>query len=185
MKKIFYLITSLDYGGAEKQVSVLANTFCKRGFEVYVISMIEPNSEFVSKNFHSDISIISLGMKRGRLSMLSFIKFIKILNKKKPNILHCHMVHANLLGRVSRIFFKTDILISTAHSTFEGGKFREFLYRITNSLSDINTNVSIVATNRYVEEKIFPKDKTRFIPNGIKNPKIFSKKEILNLRESF
>jgi glycosyltransferase involved in cell wall biosynthesis len=41
------------------------------------------------------------------------------------------------------------------------------MYRFTDFLSDINTNVSKLGTNEYITNKLFSKKKSIFIPNGI------------------
>jgi len=41
------------------------------------------------------------------------------------------------------------------------------MYQYTDFLSDINTNVSKVGTEKYIKNKLFKKEKTFFMPNGI------------------
>jgi glycosyltransferase involved in cell wall biosynthesis len=78
------------------------------------------------------------------------------------------MVHAVILTRITRLFIKTPKVISTAHSINEGGKIRELMYRYTDFLSDVNTNVSLTGLNLYLKKKIFKsKENSIFIPNGI------------------
>ena len=81
--------------------------------------------------------------------------------------MHNHMVHANLLARVARIFYRIPVLISTAHNIDEGGRWREIAYRLTDSLADLTTNVSQAAVERYIRVGAAPKDKIIFVPNGI------------------
>lgn len=190
MKKIFYLITSLDYGGAEIQVADLANEFCKKGFTVSVISMIDADSDFVNQKIRKEVNVRSLSMKRGVPSLKALIKLINILKIEKPDVLHCHMIHANILGRISKLFKKNIFVISTAHNTFEGGKLMEVMYKLTDFLSNYNTNVSGVATRRYIKEGIFREKNTSLMPNGVNTPIIYSKEDIdevkkrLNINEN-
>lgn len=77
------------------------------------------------------------------------------------------MVHANILGRLCRIFVRFPVLISTAHNISEGGKIRELAYRVTDFLTDLTTNVSQAATETYRKKKLASPNKIKFIPNGI------------------
>lgn len=63
------------------------------------------------------------------------------------------MVHANIFSRLLRLFIKFPVLICTAHNKNEGGKLRMFLYRITDSLATISTNVSKEAVDSFIEKK--------------------------------
>lgn len=115
----------------------------------------------------SGIEVESLHMRRGVPNPGAILKLAVILRKWNPHVLHCHMVHANLLGRIVRIFTSVPVVISTAHNIDEGGRWREVAYRLTDFLADATTNVSQAAVDRYLEVGVAPRNKIRFIPNGI------------------
>jgi glycosyltransferase involved in cell wall biosynthesis len=77
------------------------------------------------------------------------------------------MVHANLLGRVSRLFAPIPVVISTAHSVSEGGRWRELAYRVTDGLADLTTIVSRAAAQRYMSVGAVPSHKLKVVPNGV------------------
>ena len=58
-------------------------------------------------------------------------------------------------------------LISTAHNIKEGPRWREIAYRLTDRLSDLTTNVSRAAVERYIDVGVAPARKMRYVPNGI------------------
>ncbi|UZQ83663.1 glycosyltransferase [Thermoanaerobacter sp. RKWS2] len=103
--KVTFLITGLNYGGAETQLVHLAVRLKKRGWDVQVISMISPVA-YVEELKREGIPVYSLRMRRGVPDIRGLFRLVKILRRERPQILHCHMVHANLLGRISRIFLK-------------------------------------------------------------------------------
>ena len=90
-----------------------------------------------------------------------------MLRQWQPDVVHSHMVHANLLARIARLFCKIPVLISTAHSINEGGRWREVAYHLTDPLADLTTNVSQAAVDRYIRVGVAPKEKIIFMPNGI------------------
>ncbi len=77
------------------------------------------------------------------------------------------MVHANLLTRLCRLFSRVPVLISSARSICEGGRFREWAYRLTDSLCDLTTQVCRPGAERYIQRGLTPAHKMLYIPNGI------------------
>lgn len=95
------------------------------------------------------------------------------------------MFHAIILVRLIRIFTKFPILISTSHCINEMNKYSMFLYRITDFLTTISTNVSKNALVEYVDKKAWPKRKSLVIENGINiNSFNFSIKKRNEIRNS-
>jgi len=167
---VLFLITGLSYGGAETQLVNLATKLKERGWDVRVVSMLPPQA-FVEELKNADIPLATLNMRRGVADPRAVFRLLKILREWKPDIVHSHMVHANLLARVVRIFCKIPVLISTAHNIDEGGRWREIVYRLTDPLVDLTTNVSRAAVERYICVGVVPKNKIRFMPNGIDTAK--------------
>jgi len=164
--RVMFLITGLAYGGAETQLVNLATSLKKRGWEVRVVSMLSPQT-FTEELKEAGIPLSTLNMRRGVADPRAVFRLVKILREWRPDIVHSHMIHANLLARVTRLFYKIPVLISTAHSIDEGGRWREIAYRLTDSLADLTTNVSQAAVERYIRVGAAPKDKIIFVPNGI------------------
>ncbi len=165
-KSVCFLITDLDYGGAETLVVNLCKKLNSRHWQVKVISMIPPKA-FVELLNSLDIEVESLGMRRGMPDPRAIFKLARLLRKWRPLVLHSHMVHANLLARIVRLTVSIPVVITTAHNIDEGGRLREYLYRLTDFLTDITTNVSQAAVERYIKIKAVPRHRIRFIPNGL------------------
>ena len=164
--EIAILITGLAYGGAETQLVNLVTSLKKRGWEVRVVSMLSPQA-FTEELKEAGIPLSTLNMRRGVADPRAVFRLVKILREWRSDIVHSHMVHANLLTRVARIFYRIPVLISTVHNIDEGGMWREIAYRLTDSLVDLTTNVSQAAVERYIRVGAAPKDKIIFVPNGI------------------
>lgn len=166
-RKIICIVTTgLAYGGAETQLVSLAIMLKQRGWSVSVVSMLSPTA-FIDELYSHGIPIYDLNMSRGVPDIRALFRFVKILRELKPQFVHAHMVHANLLARVARIFVRIPVLVCTAHSINEGGRAREIAYRATDFLSDMTSQVSSAGLSRYVREHVVPADKIRFIPNGV------------------
>ncbi|MCC6366062.1 MAG: glycosyltransferase [Bryobacterales bacterium] len=164
--RIAILTTGLARGGAEAQVTLLAETLSRRGWAVRVYSMLPPTA-FVEELLGSGIQVENLDMRRGVADPRAVFRLAKSLRRFKPHVMHCHMVHANLLGRVSRLLVHVPALICTAHSVWEGGWWRDWAYRLTDPLSDLTTNVSRAGLTRYIDGKLAAEGKAAWVPNGV------------------
>lgn len=162
--KICFVVTSLGLGGAQKQVCDLADEYIKLGHEVLLISLtgtiiIQPKKTF---------DIIELKLTK---NPLSFIKacglYLKTIKTFSPDVIHSHMVHANIFSRLLRLLAPVNKLISTAHNTNEGGKVRCLAYRFTDKLSNLSTNVSKEAVLAFEKNGSVPIGKMRTMHNGI------------------
>lgn len=162
--KILYLITGLGLGGAENVVANLADQMVARGHEVK-IAYLTGNISVRPKT--SDIEIIYLGLESSKNLFSASRKYQKLIKKYQPDVVHAHMVHANIFARINRLFSKIPKLICTAHSSNEGGKLRMLAYRFTNWLSDFNTNVSKEATLSLINKGAFSVKNITTIYNGI------------------
>jgi glycosyltransferase involved in cell wall biosynthesis len=162
---ILYVITGLGLGGAETQVCNLADEFTRQGHQVTIIYLF---GDLVATPNEVDVTIIPLGLSHSILSLMkSFIKLVKLIKSIKPDIVHSHMVHANLLTRLARVFTTIPMLVSTAHSSNEGGKFRMLAYRYTDKLANITTNVGQESVNAFIKLKASPRNRILSMPNGI------------------
>lgn len=161
---ILYVITGLGGGGAEKVVCDLADQMLLKGHSVKIAYL--KGKEPVVKPKSRNIEIIYLELE----SFVQFHKSCKLYRKLirdfKPDVIHAHMVHANIFARINRIFRPVPKLICTAHSSNEGGRLRMLAYKLTNFLSDFDTNVSQRARDEFVEKGAFT-SKSGFIYNGI------------------
>ena len=162
---IIYVITGLGIGGAETQVCNLADEFSKLGNQVTIIYL---TGEKVVTPSNSDVNIIALNMDKSILCVFkAFSKLVKLIKIIKPDVVHTHMVHANLFTRIARIFSSIPLLISTAHNSNEGGKLRMLTYRFTDKLADITTNVGQESVNAFIKAKAAPENRIISMPNGI------------------
>ena len=163
--KILFLITGLGVGGAETQVVNLADQFAERGAQVRLVYMTG-KAEVLP--VHPAVQVSTLGMQHSVMGMLAGYRALRRLVKSfRPDVLHSHMVHANLLARLVRLSCRLPRLICTAHSNNEGGKLRMLAYRVTDALADLSTNVSDNAVAAFESNGAVPKGRMIAVSNGI------------------
>lgn len=163
--KVLYVITGLGMGGAENQVSNLIDKMILLGHEITLISLTGPT---IVKPSSEQVKLYELNMSKSPLSILKTLLMIKkIILSFKPDAVHTHMVHANILVRLVRLLTPIKKLICTAHSTLEGGWLLCLIYRFTNFLGDVFTNVSQNAVEAFEAQKIIKPGGMMCVHNGI------------------
>ena len=164
--RVLYCITGLGIGGAEAVTIDIANKMVAFGAEVTLMYLTGKNEQVA--RIDKRIPVLGLGMGKNIFS------FFKAQRKAKtfilhwqPDVVHTNMVHANLFCRLLRLHCHIPLLICTEHNKNIEGRMRMLLYRITDCLSDINTNVSEEATQFFIRQKSFSANKSFTIYNGI------------------
>lgn len=161
---IIYLITGLGGGGAEKVVVDLATRMDSLGHQVKIAYL---KGEVVVKPQTDRIELIYLGLENLKQAKLAYHNYKSLLDRFEPDVVHAHMVHANIFARLSRKFRPIAKLICTAHSNNEGGGVRMLAYRLTHTLSDVTTNVSYSAARSFEKKGAVPKNEIETVYNGI------------------
>lgn len=165
MMKIAFVTTSLGMGGAENQVVALADRLAALGHTVLIISL---TGDPVLLPQHAAVSVEALNMARNPLSFaIAYRRARRLLATFKPDVVHSHMVHANLFARLLRMAAPMPRLICTAHNTNEGGTVRMLAYRLTDRLADITTNVSEEAVKCFIERNAVQAHRIMAVHNGI------------------
>lgn len=166
LRKILFVITGLSYGGAETQLVNLATRIKSQGLDVRVISLTSPKA-YVQELESVGISVYSLGIVHKFPDPRLVYRMAHIIHTFQPQIVHSHMSLSNFLTRVACRTVQVPVVICTAHSTYEGGRFRELIYRFTDPLCDLSTQVSQAGLERYVRIKAVPRRKICHVPNGV------------------
>jgi glycosyltransferase involved in cell wall biosynthesis len=171
--KVLLLSTTMGIGGgAEEQVMQLALELDRRGWHTRIVSMI-PATRMLAEIGHRGITVTNLGMTAGVADPRALPRLVSVVREFRPDILHTHMTHANLLGRLARLFSRVPALVSTLHGFKMYGinkrftKFRELAHRLTDPLAERTTAICEAATRSYLESHSVSPAKLLALPNGL------------------
>src|ERR1700722_5586021 len=164
--RLLLIVTGLNRGGAEMQVFHLASGLCARGWEVKVVSLLSGGA-MTDQFREAGIQVHELAVQRGIPDPRAILGLRKIIQDFRPDVVHSHMVHANLLARVTRLIFSMPALISTAHNMTEGRRWTEIAYRVTDSIGDLTTIICKAAAERYVKVGSVPLERLKVLVNGL------------------
>lgn len=172
--KILYVITGLSQGGAERVVCDLADKMFERGHEVKIVYL---TGKIYTRPSNPEINIIKVNLNHYYSLPKAYLSLSFVIKHYQPDIIHSHMVHANILTRLVRLITPMKKLISTAHNSNEGGWQRMWVYRLTHNLANITTNVSKEASLSFEEKMAVPKGGMLTLYNGIDLNKYYWRKD--------
>jgi glycosyltransferase involved in cell wall biosynthesis len=164
--RILFLSTSMGMGGADSQLLAAAQGLRERDHEVRIVSLTALGPMGLRAQ-ELGLTTESLDMARGVPDPRGLFRLARLVRSWRPDVLHSHMVHANLMARALRLVTPVPVLVSTIHNIYEGGPLWMAAYRLTNRLVDGMTIISETAADRYIREGIIPGDLLRVIPNGV------------------
>ncbi len=116
-KKVLYLITKSNWGGAQRYVYDLATTIDKEVFE----PVVALGGDGILKEMleHAHIRTISISSLQRDVSVkkeLAFIKELrKIIKQEKPDVLHVNSSKAGVVGTLVGRVMRVPRIIFTAH----------------------------------------------------------------------
>lgn len=175
-KKLAFIIRSLNYGGAERQLVNLAKGLDKQGFDVSVLYFY-PDGSFVKDLQESGISTICLE-KQGRWHIFSFVwHLVRHLKQIHPDILHGYLGVPNLLTIFLKPFFPSTRMIwgirNSQHSPNLYGWLGNLVFQLECLFSHFADLIIVNshAGKAYCITHGFPADKMMVISNGIDTEK--------------
>lgn len=164
--RIFFLSTSMGMGGADQQILMLARGMRARGHEVRIVALARLGPMGLEAQ-REGIPTASLELQRSFQDIPRIFRLAQMIRAWRPDVLHSHMVHANLLARALRPIAKVPTLVSTIHSINDGGRLRMAAYRLTSGLVDRVTIISRLAAERYVQIGAVPANQIQVVPNAV------------------
>jgi len=163
--RVLFFATGMGLGGAESQICELARRMSELGHSVHIAWMAGELGVTIPKQVRGH----PMRVNRSPFGLFKAIWCLRRLVRKiNPDIIHAHMVHANLVARLTRLVAGIWVpLICTAHSSNEGGKLRMFAYRVTDGLADLTTNVSEPAVDVFLKKGASVPGRLIAVPNGV------------------
>ncbi|MDD5218319.1 MAG: GNAT family N-acetyltransferase [Candidatus Omnitrophica bacterium] len=120
--KVFYLITALKIGGAEKLLFETLKCLDRERFEPMVGTLYGFEATGQSKECDLGPEIEKLGIKivrlgmRHRLDFSVFCRLRKVLLAERPDILHTHLLPADVVGRFVGRCCRVPVVVGTIHA---------------------------------------------------------------------
>lgn len=164
--RVSFVTTSLMLGGAENQVALLAERMSLDGLPTQVISLRTPTAH-TSRLRKADVPVVNLGMEEPVQRTLAPLRLTRALRQFQTDVVHAHMVHANILVRATRPLHRVPRVITTAHAIHEGGRLLDKAYRVTDRFADLTTHVCSQGLKRMMRDGLCPSARAAVVPNAV------------------
>jgi glycosyltransferase involved in cell wall biosynthesis len=162
--RIAYIVTSLGIGGAERQVVALSERMQARGHAAIILVLKPPMPE----QWATSVEVAHLNLRKSPFSLVrGFAHAVRVLREFRPDILHCHNFHGNLMGRLLGVVLPGVSVISTIHNIYEGGRLRMAAYRLSDPMNRSTVAVCEAAAEKMVKIGAVPRHKCIAIANGV------------------
>ncbi len=122
MNSIIFIIGGMQRDGAERVISILADDFLKRNWEIYIITLLNENIEY---DIDDRINIISLCGKNTSYLMRTLywiFNLRKKIKKIKPAIMVSFVARINVLSLIATIGIKCRKVISERNDPIFDGR---------------------------------------------------------------
>ena len=164
MRRIFYLITELDVGGAEKTLYELVTRLDRSRFEP-VVACLTGRGPIGGWLEDAGVEVKYVDM-RCSFDPLAWLRLRRMIRSLRPHVIHSWLFHANLAARLCRIGLGVDRVIASVRVE-EPRLWHLWMDRLTRGLVDYVTCVSESARNYTHVRTGMPLDRLVAIPNGI------------------
>ena len=165
MIKIFYFITELDVGGAEKHLFELVRRIDRSRF-LPVVGALSGHGEVGRWIEAEGIRVFHFEMKRRR-DVLSILHLKRILKREKVDIVHTFLFHANIIGRLAGRWAGVGKIISSTRIAERRQNSHCGLLRLTRGLVHHELAVSQDVRDFMIERANISPEKITVIPNGL------------------
>lgn len=131
--KLFFVINSLEGGGAERVVSLLSNDFDRKQFDVTVLCLSKKQQAYP---LSEGVKLISLVDRKKESTVLfrfwyvglTFIRLLSVLSKNRPQCVVSFMTKANLWTGMICLILKIPFVVSERTTPdYKLNKFKYFL----------------------------------------------------------
>ncbi|MDR3737176.1 MAG: glycosyltransferase [Acidobacteriaceae bacterium] len=169
--RILFLCRSFSYGGAERQLALLAAGLHRRGHDVYILTFYN-DAELAGPLKEAGVPILSL-RKQNRWDLVGFfLRLAKIVRALKPDVIHGYMSVANILAVSCRLFTPARIAIGIRASNMDLSHY-DWLHRLSTFVEGrVARFAHITIANSQsgamaAQHRGFPGDRMVVVPNGI------------------
>ncbi len=174
-QKVLFVIGSLESGGAEQQMAMLAEGLAARGWQCAVFAL-DGDGSLRSKLDAVGVQIFAMGfLKRSRLGKFAVVVASPfylwwIARRWRPQVLHAYLPFTNLLGAIVARLARVPRVITSRRGLGthqDRARIWRVLDRAANALSDaVTCNSEAVCADTIRRDAISP-GKIRLIRNGL------------------
>ncbi len=180
MKKLVYLITGLNGGGAETMLFHLLRGLDRGRFEPSVISLMD-RGKLGGAIQALGVPVRTVGLRQGKVTLAAFARLVGLIRAARPDLIQGWMYHSNLAAQVAGRFLGTPVcwcIQNSFHSFAAEKPLTRLTIRLTARMSRLPRKIVFVshASRAQHEQLGFAAERGCVIPNGV-DPALFKPSE--------
>jgi len=172
LRKVFYLVDSLNVGGTEIQAVELARRISMADYDV-TLGCLRAQGPLLERLLGTAVNVMEFHPKGGIDSPAGLYQLLRLswfLRREKVDVVHTHDLWSNLLGVPAARLAGVKAIVSSrrdlAHFDWYQGKRRAWLRRIQNLSGMVVANATPIRDALIAEDGFAP-EKLRVIHNGV------------------
>jgi glycosyltransferase involved in cell wall biosynthesis len=167
MMRVDWLITELDIaGGAETYTAQVVPRLRNKGVDIRVISL-RSDGELVNRLRNQSIPVLELGIQ-SKLNLFPLYCLLRQWQKEPPDIVHTHLYHAGVVGRVLAKFSSIQhVLVHQHGSEINRPSLRTIIDRVSSPLVSKYIVTCQAVKNILASRESIPLDNIHIIYNGV------------------
>ncbi len=162
--RVCYVTTSLQVGGAERVLYDLATRLDRRRFEPSVIAL-QPMGPIGEALQIAEVPVEALGIRSPRQALL-LARLAPLIRRTRPHIVHTHLFHANVVGRLAARIAGVPRVVSSVHIMERERAWHPWLEAVTSPLVDVEVCVG-ASVREFMADAGVPEGKLAVIENGV------------------
>jgi glycosyltransferase involved in cell wall biosynthesis/SAM-dependent methyltransferase len=170
--RILFLARALGFGGAERQLALLAQGLHSAGYDVEVAALYG-GGPFEDELREAGVPVHVLG-KRGRWDVFGFSRaLLRLVRDRRPAIIHSYLVIPNIVASALRAFgVRSRVVWGIRASSVEWPRY-EWSFRASFELSRAASRFAhLIISNSEAGKRFhcghgYPANRTVVVPNGI------------------
>ena len=178
--KILFLTRSLNVGGAERQLVLLARGLHQRGHDV-AVALFYSGGPLEADLREASVRILPLN-KRGRWDVVGFLtRLVRTVLHERPDLLHPYI--GNLMTIFVKPFIPSMRIVWSIRSSYMDFSRYDWLFRTSYTVTCwFSKSADLIISNSYAGRQVhvadgYPADRTVVIPNGIDTVRFFPNSE--------
>lgn len=165
--KVMFVISGLERGGAENQLTLLANGLADRGWKATVLSYLPlASSTHASEMRVGGVTTLTLNAGSGLRRYVSPVRAAGMVGRFDPDVLVGFMFHGIMTARIVGRLCRVPINVSAIRNERDS-RFREWVLGMTDYLTNAVTIMSPKLAADLAVRKITRSFHTHVIPNAV------------------
>ncbi len=163
--RVCHILTDLAPAGTERSVYELARRLDRERFDVRVIAL--RGGAVAGWLAEAGVDVEVLGV-RHKLDVLKFPRLVRMLQRKRPDVVHTHLFHADLVGRLAARLVGVGHLVHTVRAVEQRWRPWQFAWaRLMADACDRTVCISQAVRDHYQHQTKLPAWRLCVIRNGV------------------